>query len=299
MNADGTGQRRLTYTVKEAPVVWSPDGKQLAFIRAMDRNSEIFVMNADGSNQRRLAPQPVLNYSPAWSPDSRQIAYLVQKPGLLSEIHLANVETHIDQLLDASGRDDAPSWSPDGSHLALRRVSKLYESVGLAYTDIYVMGKDGTKLRPLTQDMQVAVEPQWSPDGTQIAYVASKVESADLVVMNNDGSKRRLLTQSGFVSSPRWSPDSKSIVFVLSTPQGASSVSDIVVLDVSTGALRYLTNDAGTNKTPGWSPDGKTITFVSQRGTLPPQIYLIHADGTGLTELTTSVEGNAYPAWQP
>ena len=72
MNADGSGQRRLTRnTVGDSNPVWSPDGRRIAF----ENNWQVNVMNADGSRQRRLTRNGGRNFAPAWSPDGQQIAF--------------------------------------------------------------------------------------------------------------------------------------------------------------------------------------------------------------------------------
>ena len=77
MNADGSSQTRLTKNpVRRWQPVWSPDGRQIAFVSQRDGNYEIYVMNADGSNQTSLTQNPVSDEQPVWSPDGRQIAFV-------------------------------------------------------------------------------------------------------------------------------------------------------------------------------------------------------------------------------
>ena len=81
MNADGSGQRRLTPTLRRRPWVelaWSPDWKKIAFVASAGHRgaADIFVMNADGSGLRNVTNTVTTSFDFAWSPDGRRIAYL-------------------------------------------------------------------------------------------------------------------------------------------------------------------------------------------------------------------------------
>ncbi len=71
MNADGSGQQRLT--TRGAQPGWSPDGRTIAFMSERDGNAEIYRMQADGTRQTRLTDHPAVDIRPAWSPDGRRL----------------------------------------------------------------------------------------------------------------------------------------------------------------------------------------------------------------------------------
>jgi Tol biopolymer transport system component len=84
VKADGSGLRNLTpkpVGAAYADPAWSPDGRKIAFVSDRDGNSEIYVMNANGSGQRSLTRNPAYDADPAWSPDGRKIAFVSNRDG--------------------------------------------------------------------------------------------------------------------------------------------------------------------------------------------------------------------------
>ena len=132
MNADGSQQTAITNNaVADGAPAWSPDGLQIAF----ERGSDVFVMNADGSAQARLATT-VTAGEPAWSPDGQRIAFTSADGGNMN-IWVINVDgSGQTQLTTDPGQDLNPTWSPDGQRIAFTGIR-----TGLA--DIHVMNADG------------------------------------------------------------------------------------------------------------------------------------------------------------
>jgi TolB protein len=217
--------------------------------------------------------------------------------------------------------DDAmyysPAWSPDGSQLA---VDRLIRHGTTMEEGIYVMNPDGTGLRrllDLTTPRPVSTGPiHWSPDGTQIAFVRYDHPKGgtgsdwiqQLMVMDADGSNLRAVTQpeDGQVQSFSWSPDGSQIVFAKQFPKpmdiyGQDLGYDLYVVPTDGGQPVALTND-GRSTDPAWSPDGTQIAFVSRREKMEGRrdtIYLMNADGTGRTVLTTEGTPDSGPTWSP
>lgn len=159
MNANGGGKRQLTRgTQSESVPAWSPDGRRIAFARA----ARIWVMNLDGTHQRRLtAPSNGVDWSPEWAPDSHRIAYESNKwtsgRQPTNELWLMSADgSHQVRLTRNSLDDFQPTWSPGGSWLAF--ASQLPHP---GPTHIWLVRADGRGLHRLTSAGD-EYHPTWS-----------------------------------------------------------------------------------------------------------------------------------------
>ncbi|MDP6512914.1 MAG: hypothetical protein QF878_06995 [SAR202 cluster bacterium] len=111
LHADGSGQTNLTNnSAADADPAWSPDGAKIAFWSGRDGNSEMYVMNTDGSDQTRLTTNDA--WEPAWSPDGAKIAFSSHRDGDW-EIYLMNADgSGQTRLTNDPAHDSSPAWSP-------------------------------------------------------------------------------------------------------------------------------------------------------------------------------------------
>jgi TolB protein len=168
INVDGSSFKRLTYSSRwNLSPAWSPDGKMLAFSSAMwdERekkfiNSDIYTINVDGTNSRKLTISVADDYFPAWSPDGKVIAFTSTRRGN-ADIFVLNIKTIRAQQLTLNSPldDENPSWSPDGKNIAFN--SKRDDSGG----EIYLMDANGKNVVRLTNTTQhhMTWQPVWSP----------------------------------------------------------------------------------------------------------------------------------------
>jgi Tol biopolymer transport system component len=260
MNADGSGLHRVARAGTDRALssgqrvgprapdpVWSPDGRKIAFGSERDGNVELYVVNPDGSDQRRLTRSPQSEESLTWSPDGRQIAFVRSIRGrsrtykgitldgrlLRQEIYVMNADGSGPRPLAAGS---APAWSPDGRKIAFRSARD-------GNGEVYIVNADGSGLRRLTRNRASDGDPVWSPNGKKIYFVRFARGKSDIYLMNADGSGQRNLSHNP--APPRDGRDNSPVV----------------------------------------SPDGRKITFVSQRDG-STQIYVMNADGSGLRRLT-------------
>ena len=209
MNPDGSGVTRLR--VFGSDPMLSPDGGKIVYCSLLDTiYSQIYVMNADGSNQKRLTDIKTGDAcGPAWSPDGKKIAYYAfanTQPSRNPEIWLMDPDGSNPKKLTDHGMD--PSWSPDGRQIAFAsHRDGIYQ--------IYAMNADGSNVRRLTKDKSEASNPAWSPAGNAIAYISATTDDRrGLFVMNPDGSQpqRLIFSKHQDFCFPSWSTDGSQII---------------------------------------------------------------------------------------
>ena len=138
------------------------------------------------------------------------------------------------------------------------------------------------------------VEPDWSPDGTRIAFASQRSGSFDLYVMAADGTGTKRLTSTGDddETSPTWSPEGDRIAF--------ARASDIYVMNANGSGARRISDVTAEEAEPAWSPDGRWIAYVRREpGTPIREIWIMRPDGTGRRQLTQLQSASYSPAWSP
>ena len=231
IDADDTDLTRLTHSPgPDFDPSWSPDGTQIAFRSERSGEPEIWVMNADGTDQRRLAA----GLSPAWSPDGLFIAF-AGRAGL-SVIRPDGTGLRV---LPHTEGGEYPSWSPDGSRIA-------FNSNLTGDHVMYIAQADGSKVVDLSRAGE-GWQVDWSPDGRSILFTSHRDypdNYTDVYVMRPDGSAVRRLTHDR-AYTPAWSPDGDNIVF---------SAPGLFITDPDGSDARALhTPGVGETSLPDWT----------------------------------------------
>jgi Tol biopolymer transport system component len=279
---------------------WSPDGRQIAFVRFDGRSSSAYVVRADGRALRRVSKSGV-NGRPAWSPDSRTLAIVRSVRGG-SAIDLVRVGDRRERQL-VLGRD--PAWSPDG-----RRIAFVQNGERLAVVDV---GTRRVRTVPLETSGTWIGGPAWSPDGRRLAL---NLGGTNVAVVGNRGGRALVVGGGGAVA---WSPDGRLLAAACRygqlvgffDPDRHGTGCAVGIPEASTGRPQWAPAGdrvvasgcffercsvwtqprGGPTKTllgagvaPSWSRDGRTIVFA---GGTPREwrLYLIGSDGTGLRRL--------------
>jgi Tol biopolymer transport system component len=298
--------------VEPAEAAFPGTNGKIASVSTRDGDEEIYVVDADGTNETRLTTDPGRDIHPRLSPDGKRVTF-TRRPliGGVSEETIYVMDPEDVAPADGSGDNlvkltPAPSpnfqsaYSPDGTQLVFVRQ----EPPG-SDNEIWVMNADGTKPVQLTHNDALDSRPVFSPDGTKIAYQRLDPGSddrsrrqLDVYIMNADGTQQTRLTTTPQVdSNPSFSPDGETIAFD-STRIGAA---DIYVMNTDGTDQTRLTFDPSTEIFPAFSPDGNHLAFSSDRDG-NPEIYVTNADASAapipLTETDPPAE-NARLDWGP
>ena len=260
----------------------------------------LILISPNGKGRRRV-PGSRRDADAAFSPDGRMLAFTrtrvrIDRQGqsLVSSVWVMRLDGNgVRRIIDDAS---APAWSPDGQTIVFERDACRTETCHLRVSnsyEIYVTTLSG-RVRRLTYNGDFDGDPSFSPDGSEIAFVAGD----GLYVMNGDGTGRRRLTKEGY-GDPSWSPDGASIAF-------SGPTLDISVIGRDGRGLRRLTDNEGPDWGPVFSPDGRRIAFQSNAlcarrmsctGETPMAIWVMNANGSGKHRLTNRT-GYALTDWQ-
>ncbi|MDX2030249.1 MAG: hypothetical protein SF339_06250 [Blastocatellia bacterium] len=292
--------KQLTFEGENAEAYFSRDGKKLIFQRADkgDGCDQIFSMNIDGSNMKRLSNGEGKTTCSYFTPDNKSIVYASTfkasptcppKPDFSKgyvwalypgfEIFKANLDGSNPKPLTTSPRYDAEATiRADGTI--------TFTSLRTGDLEIYTMDKNGKNVKQLTTELGYDGGPFWSADGKQIVYRAHHPETEkekadyiallkedlirpsklDLWVMNADGSNKRRITNNGKANfAPFFFPNGKRVVFSsnLDDPRGRNF--EIYAINIDGTGQERITFNETFDGFPMFSPDGKKLVFCSNR----------------------------------
>jgi tol-pal system beta propeller repeat protein TolB len=275
-----------------------PNGKIAYVVNMPDNTTDIWVMDADGSNQIDITNTPgISELGPIWSPDGTKIAYVVTDyitPG----VWVMNPDgTEQRKFTTFTGVEFGPTWSADSSKIALvRYVPGIVMSIQF---DIFVVALDGSSDVNITNSDYDEIEPAWSPDGRRIAFAGVREGGAfttwQIVTVDPDGRNEAVLVVMDEENrSPAWSPDSTMITFMSDFNNPCCGNWQVWAINADGSGATNLSSDPTVyDMWPSWSPDGTLIIFSSTRNggccgetnifTMPAPTHLppVQAGGVG------------------
>jgi TolB protein len=261
MTADGDDRVQLTLGEgAEATPAWSPDGTHIVFAAADDPDSDfdLWVIGVDGTGMRQLTDTDDLSETgPSWSPDATRLVYsqnTLQDEG--ASIRILDVADPDGEGRSVANRGDWPAWSPDG------RTILYTGDIGGVEQLFTVPATGGTATMLAPDGPSSAYEASWSPDGTEIAFVAPSgdVDSEDPPAWNEDiwvmradgtGARKVVSTEGNDHWMPTWSPDGRQLMY---TADGAENEGEIALVELSSGQVTVLTKNEVTDMMPSWRP---------------------------------------------
>jgi Tol biopolymer transport system component len=270
---------------------FSPDKTHLAFVRYSNwgiNASDLYFLELSSDLKPKGQPQRLtaLNRqaaSPVWTRDSRAILFTRHETAgnhSFWRINIAN-NRNIVPIPIPTDSSVALALSSQGKRLVYSRDASIANVWGINLTDL--QNHIGSSARSWITSTWAEDNPQFSPDGQQIAYESVRSGQSEIWICDRDGSHSRQLTTLESIASSfaRWSPDGKSIVFQ-SRPQTSAH---LYIVSATGGKPRRLTGGPGNEISPSWSHDGKWIYFAS-RGTAQNQIWRMPATGGPATQVT-------------
>jgi Tol biopolymer transport system component len=285
---------------------WARDGRQLVYDETQTRaDSELYLMNADGSGTTQLTRNYVDDRDPSWSPDGTRVLFRRSPetgwyPPVDAGIYTLDPATGAATQITTPSRDEYdtnPVSSPDGTEIAFAR----HTFTSLSNTSaIWLVQPDGSGLHQLTPGQHLSETPSWSPNSTMLAF-SDQSANGDLAIyrINRDGTGLTTLTNSptdaADAKEPTWSPDGTTIAYLGARTPGAWGIYTMTQNGANQRLIKTVTNPEGP---PTWSPDGTRLLYTINLY-YQSEIHSLAIDGLDDVVLTASNGGNTHPSWAP
>ncbi len=273
----------------------SPDGDRIVYVRrGMDimedrRTSTLWMIDADGTNHRKLTVRERDESSPRWSPDGSRVAFVSSSESHGSQIYIhwvdEGVTTRITELENSPGNI---TWSPDGGYLAF--TSRVSESP------------------PRLVDPPRAPEgAEWAPPPRVETRLNHELDGVGILghgfnhlfVIPADGGAKRQVTSGDYhhSSRPAWTPDGEYLLFSANRNERWEHElrnSELYSVRIEDGEITQLTDRFGPNHTPVVSPDGGTVAYLGYEDRIQTyqvtHIYTMNLDGSGQSRVETGLD---------
>jgi TolB protein len=262
VDSDGANDHAVTSSGAALSPAWHPSGRAIVFSDFGDAGTQIAQLDLlTGRTTLLKASGRGLNITPVFTPDGSNIVYASggEQPADLVIAPASNRGSARKMGAGSLTEQSSPTFSPDGHRVA-------FISPSPKTPQIYTMNIDGSDIQQLTPSVagvrSYRTGPDWSPDGTKIAY---EQQNGDFQIwmINIADKKMRKLTSVGENEDPSWAPDSRHVV--IATTRNRAKY--LFVLDTKTGRMRQLTHLDGA-RLAAWSPFLGGDTFLATSATV-------------------------------
>jgi len=264
-------------------------GSQIAYVSKVGRFKELFVMDIDGANSRRITEDKGLALTPSWSPSGDRIVYTSYRTRKPELYHVSPNGGEPRRITRLDGLEIGAEFSRSGSEL-------VTSASMLGTPNIVLMDLRGKLLRKITSSRAIDVSPSWSPDNSKVVFCSNRGGGPQIYTTsgNGGGARRISFTGSNYCTSPSWSPKGDKIAFVCRNKGNQLYVSD------PDGSNTVQLTYSGDNEDPNWSPDGKFLVFSSDFGKRGPRkIALMPLNNAQPRQVTFSKTEDSQPSWSP
>ena len=218
-----------------------------------NKNFNLMVADADGSNEQILLKSNDPIISPAWSPDSKKVAYVSFETGM-AKVYIQDIATGERELaIENSSQISSPSWSPDGKFLSLT----MYQD---GNAEIYILNLKNRNLTRLTNHFSIDTESSWSPKGSKIMFTSGRSGSPQLyeIDLRRFNAKPKRITFDGnYNAKGSYLPNNEGFIFV----HRENKNFQIAIKYFNENFIRPLTNSQ-LDESPSISPNGNVIVYA-------------------------------------
>jgi Tol biopolymer transport system component len=246
-----------------------PTDERIALSSEVDGDWEILILDLSANTLREVTDNETFDWGARWSPDGETLAFSTQYlAGEMEQAYVRN-EAGVMELMTQEITTDRDIVTTPTDRFDLTRL--------------------------MVKNAAVEDDPDWSPDGSKLAFISDRTGDVEVFVMDADGSNVDQLTDSaGEDWHPDWSPDGSQILFT----SKRNGTWDVFVMDADGSNVSQLTPTNEDEWRPTWSPDGSQIAFAGMRQGRW-HIFVMDADGSNVRQITDSTSDDFEPVWSP